>query len=108
MRTSKNERTIDKAIRETYLRILPQTGRPVYVDPATGKLTPEMCSYFESLANDALEQMERDRELSGFQAFVNPDQNVLTSGTIEIVIKNVPVGVARTFNVKISFTTSLD
>jgi len=102
-----NERTIDKAIREIYLRVLPQTGRPVYVDPATGKLTPEMCSYFESLANDALEQMESDRELSGYAAFVDPDQNVLTSSTINFVIKNVPVGVARTFSMKISFTTSI-
>ncbi len=102
-----NERTIDKAIRETYLRILPSTGKPVYVDPATGKLAPEMCSFFESLANDALEQMERDRELSGYQAFVDPDQDVLSTGTINVVIKNVPVGIARAFAVKISFTTSL-
>lgn len=103
-----NVRTMDKAIREIYLKILPSTGAPVYVDPATGKLTPDMCSFFEDLANQALEQMERDRELSGYKVFVDPDQNILTTGELEFVIKQVPVGVVRQMKVKISYTTKID
>jgi hypothetical protein len=102
-----NVRTIDKAIRGIYTNILPSLNGPVYVDATTGKLRMDVVKFYEDLAGQALEQMNRDGELSGFAVSLDPDQDILTSGELEFVIQKVPVGVARKMKVKIGFTTKL-
>lgn len=102
-----NNRTIDKAIRGVRTYLLPQLNSPLKVDAESGKLDPNTIAFFEAKANEPLTQMERDGELSGYLATINPDQNVLSTSILEIVIANVPLGVARKINVKIGFTTSV-
>lgn len=100
-------RTMDKAIRQVRKALLPQLNGPVLVDPQTGHLAPEYVTHIENLGDSALEQMERDGELSGYQTFVNPDQDVISSSVVEVAIVNVPVGVSRRFNVKVSYATKI-
>lgn len=102
-----DNRTMDKAVRNVYARMIPQLNGPVKVDPVTGKLAAYTVAYLESLGNSALEQMERDGELSGYKTVINPDQNLLQSSTLQVVINNVPMGVSRNINIKISFTNKL-
>jgi hypothetical protein len=102
-----NVRTMNKAMRGIYANLLPALNGPVYVDPTTGKLSIDMIKFFEDLAGQAIEQMERDGEISGFGVFVDPDQNILSTSELEFVIQNVPVGVARQMKIKISYTTKL-
>jgi hypothetical protein len=64
-------------------------------------------AYLEILANRALEQMERRGELSGYKALIDPNQDILGTSTVEVVIKQVPVGVSRIFNIKIGYTTKI-
>lgn len=46
-------------------------------------------------------------ELSGYKAEIDPDQNVISTSQVEVIIKNVPTGTMRKVNVKIGFTTKL-
>lgn len=102
-----SNRTIDKAIRNVRTYLLPEIGGPVQVDATTGRLTLDNIEHLKSIGDDALGQMDRDGELSGFQTVINPEQDVLSTGVIEITIEQVPVGVARSFTVNIGFTTQL-
>ena len=102
-----SNRKKEKAIRgiRSYLR--PELGSPLYVDSDSGAVSAETVKYLETVANLALEDMEKAGELSGFLVEIDPDQNVLASSTVEFVIKNVAVGVFRNGVINIGFTTSV-
>ena len=74
----------------------------------TGKLQSYTVSHLETTANIPLEEMEKAGELSGYKAEIDAEQDVLSTSTIEVTIKNVPVGVVRKFKVKIGFAKSLE
>ena len=101
-------RTMDKAVRGIRTYLTPELGGNVYIDPDTGKLQSYTVSHLETTANIPLEEMEKQGELSGYKAEIDAEQDVLSTGTIEVTIKNVPVGVVRKFKVKIGFVKSLE
>ncbi len=101
-------RTIDKAIRGIRTYLLPYLSSPLYVNAETGQLRPDTVTYLEQLAGRQLEDMERAGELSGYKVTIDPDQNVLATSTLEFVVQKVGVGVMRTINVKIGYTTNLE
>ena len=101
-------RTMDKAVRGIRTYLTPELGGNVYIDPNTGKLQSYTVSHLETTANIPLEEMEKAGELSGYKAEIDAEQNVLSTSTIEVTIKNVPVGVVRNFKVKIGFVKSLE
>ena len=101
-------RTMDKAVRGIRTYLTPELGGNVYIDPDTGKLQSYTISHLETTANIPLEEMEKAGELSGYKAEIDAEQDVLSTSTIEVVIKNVPVGVVRKFKVKIGFAKSLE
>ncbi|MCM1446432.1 MAG: DUF2586 domain-containing protein [Prevotella sp.] len=105
--TIESVRTMDKAVRGIRTYVIPELGANVYIDPDTGKLKSTTVSHLETVANHALEDMERAGELSGYKAEVDPEQDVLSSSTVEFVIKNVAVGVMRHVNIKIGFAKSV-
>ena len=100
-------RTMDKAVRGIRTYIKPELGGNVYVDPATGQLVSYTVAHLETVANQALEAMERAGELSGYKAEIDPAQDVASTGTVEIVIKNVAVPVMRHVRIKIGFAKSV-
>ena len=102
-----NVRTMDKAVRGIRTNLLPHLNAPLYVDAASGKIALSTVSFLENEASRALEAMEKAGELSGYRAEINPEQNVLATSELEVVIKNVPVGVMRKVTVKIGYTTKL-
>lgn len=102
-----NVRTIDKACRGVRANLLPYLNSPLKVDAETGKLDAPMVAFLETTAGKALEDMEKAGELSGYRAEIDPDQNVLATSQVEVLIKNVPMGVMRKVHVKIGFTSSL-
>lgn len=101
-------RTMDKAVRGIRTYLTPELGGNVYIDPDTGKLQSYTVSHLETTANIPLEEMEKAGELSGYKAEIDAEQDVLSTNTIEVTIKNVPVGVVRKFKVKIGFVKSLE
>lgn len=101
-------RTMDKAVRGIRTYLTPELGGNVYIDPDTGKLQSYTVSHLETTANIPLEEMEKAGELSGYKAEIDAEQDVLSTSTFEVTIKNVPVGVVRKFKVKIGFVKSLE
>lgn len=100
-------RVMDKAVRGIMTYVTPELGGSLYVDPDTGKMEPYTVSHLEGVANRALEDMKRAGELSGYRVYVSPEQNVLSTSTVEFVVKQVPTGVMRKVNVKIGFAPKL-
>ena len=100
-------RTMDKACRGIRTYLTPELGGNVYIDANTGKLQSYTVAYLETVANKALEDMEKAGELSVYEAKIDPEQDVLSTSTVEVVIKNVPVGVIRKMKVKIGYVKSL-
>ncbi len=102
-----NVRTMDKAVRGIRTYLIPELGGNVYIDAETGKIKPHSISHLETTANKALEDMEKAGELSGYKVEIDPDQDVLGTGTVEVLIKQVAVGVMRRIKIKIGFYKSL-
>lgn len=96
-------RTMDKAVRGIRTYLIPELGGNVYVDAESGKLASYTVAHLETVAGHALEDMERAGELSGYKVEIDPEQDVASSGTVEIVIKNVASPVMRHVKVKIGF-----
>jgi hypothetical protein len=100
-------RTMDKAVRGIRTYLTPELGGNVYIDAESGKLQPYTVSHLQLTAQKAIEDMEKAGELSGYAVEIDPEQDVLSTSRVEIVIKNVPVGVVRTFRVKIGYVKSV-
>ncbi len=98
-----NNRTINKAIRLAYIALVPQINKTVLVDPDTGNLSLGECKFFESLANNALDVMLRAQEISGYDTFVDPAQNILSESELVVDLEIVPTGVARKLKARIGF-----
>lgn len=102
-----NVRTMDKATRGIRSNLLPYLNSPLKVDATTGKLSPDTVAYLETVAGRALEDMEKADELSGYEVIIDPEQNVLATSELEVIVHNVPMGVMRKVKVKIGYTQSL-
>ena len=102
-----NVRTMDKAVRGIRTYLTPELGASVYVDDITGRLQPFTVKHLETVTNQALEDMEKAGELSGYRVEIDPEQDVLKTSAVEVVVKQVPVGVVRRIHVKIGFYKSI-
>ncbi|MDR1984981.1 MAG: DUF2586 domain-containing protein [Prevotellaceae bacterium] len=100
-------RTMDKAVRGVRTYLLPELGGNIYIDSDTGKLQAYSIKNLELVAGKAIEDMEKAGEISGYSVEIDPEQNVLSTSTVEIVIKQVSTGVMRKINVKIGYTEKL-
>lgn len=101
-----NNRVIDKAIRIGRTALLPELNSPLKLK-SDGTLRDDTVAYFKGLLNTAMAAMTRDDEISAFGTDINPAQNVLTTSTLYVTLKIVPIGVAREIIVNIGFTTAL-
>lgn len=103
-----NVRTMDKACRGIRTNLLPYLNSPLRVDATTGKLDVGTVAFLQTTAGKALEDMEKAGELSGYTCEIDPDQNILSTSRVEVVIKQVGVGVMRKVTVKIGYTTKIE
>ena len=74
-----NNRVMDKAIRGIRKNLLPYLSSPLDVDASTGKLDNGTVKFLEATASDALTDMEKAGEISGYSVGIDPDQNVLAT-----------------------------
>lgn len=100
-------RTMDKAVRGVRTYLIPELGGSIYIDADTGKMQAYSVSHLETTANKALEDMEKAGELSGYKVEIDPEQDVLSTSEVEIVIRQVAVGVMRKIKVKIGFAKTV-
>lgn len=103
-----NNRTIHKVRRGVRLVLLPKLHSPVLVNRADGTLTPTKITEIRTDIKDVLEDMITAEEISGYDIYIDPKQQVLLNDTLEIQLSIVPVGKFRNIEVmeRISISTS--
>ncbi|MEP0263807.1 DUF2586 family protein [Dokdonia sp.] len=97
-----NNRTINKAARLLRTALLPKLASPVLVNEA-GLLAPSVTKGFETLCRAALEGMVSNQEVSVFDVFVDPSQDILATSQLRIKAEVTPVGTARKIIVDLGF-----
>lgn len=109
-------RTIGKAKRLIQEKLAPLQNAPIFVDPNTGKISEQTIGVFDSAAREALNVMAINQEISTDPATgripqnsvsIDPDQNVLQTNKIVIIVRIVAVGAAGIIQVDLSFATQL-
>lgn len=103
-----NNRTIDKAIRGINKVLIKKVSGPAYIDPDTGLLEATGVAALEGLCDDVLDQMVREGEVSGYEVHINPNQPVLRTSKLEVVVRIIPTGTLRKIEVKIGLTLKKD
>lgn len=102
-------RVIDKAIRIAYTTFVEEILDEVEIDPATGYISAVKAKYYQSLIDNAINTaMTAEGEISGFASFVDPIQNVLSTGKICVQMRVVPVGYAKAIQVKLGFSKTVN
>ncbi len=98
-------RTVNKAATITRRVFAENMLDEVYVDPDTGKLSVLTIKNFEAQVESAIDlEMVRAGEITAIEAYVNPEQDVLTTNEIVVELRIVSVGVARYIVAKIGFS----
>lgn len=94
-------RIIDKAMIIAYTTYISEILENIAVDEK-GNLPAGACKSFEGMIENAIAG-NMGNQISSFTAYVNPAQNVLSTGKLEIDCKLVPLGVLREIQVNLSF-----
>lgn len=97
-----NNRTINKATRLLRTALLPKLASPVLVD-IDGKLPQSVSKSFEGLCRSALEGMIANQEVSDFDVYVDPKQNILATSELKVKAEITPIGTARKIMVDLGF-----
>ncbi|MDR2147724.1 MAG: DUF2586 family protein [Tannerella sp.] len=105
-------RTIDKAARIAYAVLVQQLLDKVQVKSDGTMLQPVIVSWEQIIENALAANMTANGELSddggdnGVQVYINPEQDVMATGTIEVEIRVRPFGYARYIKVLLGFTVN--
>lgn len=96
-------RVIQKATVICYKAYIDEILDSVQVDADTGQVTTAMCKAFEQYVVKAI-QTNMSEEISGFTAYIDPDQDLITSGALAIQCTIVPTALLKEINVNLSFS----
>jgi hypothetical protein len=100
-----NNRTIKKAIKLARAALLPRMKRRLPLDPTTGFIANTEAKDIETAIKTAVQVIQSDGDISGgIDAYVNPEQNVLSTSKFECEVTFVPVAIGRAITLKIGFT----
>ena len=102
-----SNRTFYKARKNVRATVLPALGSPIKVN-SDGTLAPDSINYFKSLANQGIDNLLRNEELSNYQVIIDPTQNVLSTGLLTITVRLLPLGVADFITINLGFTLNLN
>lgn len=99
-------RVINKAIRIAYSTYVEEILDEVEIDPTTGFISAAKAKYYQSLIERAVNTAMAG-EISGFSAYVDPTQNVLSTNKICIDARIVPFGYAKEIQVSLGFSNKV-
>ena len=94
-------RVIDKAIVIAYGAYVDEIQDSIEVDD-NGQLPQYLCSYFEGNMENAV-AANMQEEISDFECFIDPEQNILSTGVMNVNCKIVPKGILKEINVTLGF-----
>jgi len=95
-------RVIDKATIIAYSTYIGSIMDNVQVD-SNGKIPDAFCKSYQQMITRAISAQMAD-EISSFDAYVNPDQDILATGVMDVDCKIVPQGLLREIKVNLSFS----
>ncbi len=96
-------RVIDKAHVITYATFVEEVDEEVPVDES-GKIAAGYAKYLEQKITNQLNlTMTANREVSAVSCFVDPNQNVISTNKVNVVLKIRPVGYASDIEVSLGF-----
>lgn len=96
-------RVVFKALRISYVTFVEEILDEIRVD-VDGRIEPSQAKYFQSIIDNAINtNMTALQEVSSFRSLVDPNQNVLSTGRIEIELRITPVGYAKEIAVTLGF-----
>jgi hypothetical protein len=99
---------MDKAVLLAYNKLVDELSDEVPVT-ASGTIHPAIIKAWQNNVDREIRGlMVNNGELSDVQVFIDENQNILTTGKLEVGIKLLPVGYADYITVNIGFTTSLE
>lgn len=89
-----NNRTKNKAVRLLYTTLLKNINRSILVN-GTEELTPSVQRKLEELCVKALKVMVTNKEVSAFDIFIDPTQNIRTTCKLRVKAEITPIGTTR-------------
>lgn len=103
-KTVSQRRTMNKMVRLVYSTYINELNDDIELTEE-GKLSPATAKYYQGLIENAINSnMTAAEELSSFSAFVDINQNVLSTGRIDIKCSAVPKGYAQEIKVVLGFS----
>ncbi len=97
-------RVIDKAHRIAYTTFVEEIDDEVPVDATTGKMAAGYCKTLEQkIINQIQLTMQANSEISAVTCFIDPNQNVLSTGQVKVKLGIIPVGYASAIVVDLAF-----
>lgn len=101
-------RTIDKVVRIVNEVFTEELSDETDIDATTGTMTVTTAKDLQNKCETAINtRMTILGEISAVDCFIDPNQNVLQTDTIEVSVDIVKKGIKRKFNVKVGFATSI-
>lgn len=102
-----NNRVWNKAARIIRTTLLPRVKGIVKKDPTTGFIAPTTASYWKALIDNAIEQMEKDNEISGFETYIDYKQVVNNTQPVKVQASIVADGIVHEFEVAVGLTNNI-
>jgi hypothetical protein len=101
--TIQNNRVWNKAAAIVRIALIPKI-RSVVPTTEAGAIAPSTVEAWQQRVNTVLEQMVKDEEISSFDFFIDPAQNVLAGNPIITQLEIVPTGTAQAITNQIGLT----
>ena len=106
--TIANRRVIDKAVVVAYNTYVNELKDEIEI-ASDGTVAPGVIKHYQSLIENAInQQLTAEGNISGASAYMDPDQNVLSTGKLTVQLSILPLGYAEEIVVNLGFTTSLE
>lgn len=97
-------RVINKAIMIAYDTYVEELEDEILIDDE-GKIHPGTIKEWQGkIDNQVNSQMTAEGEISAFSSFIDPDQNVISTNQVNVVLRITPVGYSTNIEVSLGFT----
>lgn len=93
--------------RRIYDQLFPRINSPIRIDSDTGFIAPDVAKEIEADGGTALDIMTQSEWISGYDVFVDPEQDVLTTGILEVQFELVAIATGRVLKATIGFTKKI-
>lgn len=98
---------INDATRRIYDQLFPRINGPIKIDPDSGQIEPDVAKDIEADGGQSLDIMVQSDHISGYDVFVDPTQDIQTTGILEVQFSIVSIATGRTIKASIGFVKQI-